>query len=90
MSTTAPPMNLFDVMAGAKASYETFCEVMGITTPNPWEELTQKQQDNWVKIIKAGIRAAKETRSRKASRRLLYSNAAHRVASFGRLDHAVK
>jgi hypothetical protein len=68
MSTSAIPMNQFDMLAGAKASYEEFYKHMGTEPPIPWHRLTQARQKHWVAILKAGIRAAKNTREAKQRR----------------------
>jgi hypothetical protein len=68
MSSSTIPMNRFDMLAGAKASYETFYSLMGKTPTVPWHKLTQNQQRIWVVILREGIKAAKDTRDAKKRR----------------------
>jgi hypothetical protein len=68
MPTSTIPMNQFDMLAGAKASYEEFYKYMGTEPATPWDRLTLARQRQWVAILKAGIRAAKNTREAKQRR----------------------
>lgn len=61
------PMREFDLLAGAKASYEEFNRHFD-TPPKPWENLTQAYQLHWVAILKTGIKAARDTRKAKERR----------------------
>lgn len=68
MASGTIPMRDFDLLAGAKASYEEFHNRMGTSPAKPWERLTQTHQLHWVGILKAGIKAAKDTREAKERR----------------------
>jgi hypothetical protein len=61
-------MNQFDMLAGAKASYEEFYKHMGTEPPKPWDKLTQARQLHWVAVLKAGIKAARAIHEAKQRR----------------------
>lgn len=67
MGRDATPMREFDLLAGAKASYEEFNKHFD-TPPKPWENLTQAYQLHWVAILKTGIKAGQATRKAKERR----------------------
>lgn len=63
------PMSRFDLPAGAKAVYEDFVyRILRQDNAQPWEELTQKQHEQWAQILKTGIKAALATKAAKTSR----------------------
>lgn len=63
------PMTRFDLPAGAKAVYEDFVyRILRQDNAQPWEELTQKQHEQWTQILKTGIKAALATKAAKTSR----------------------
>jgi hypothetical protein len=56
--------------AGAKALYEDFVYRILRTEPGkaqPWEELTQKQHEQWAQMLKTGIKAALQVKAAKTS-----------------------
>lgn len=87
MSGSTIPMSRFDLMAGAKASYIEFYRLLGTSPSVKWEDLTQQRQEQWRRVIRAGIQAAKETHARKVTRRLR-PLPTPRIASCGRLYRA--
>jgi hypothetical protein len=69
MSQSTAPIGEFDVVAGAKAGYERFYANLNATPNCPWDKLTQARQNDWIRISKACIMAAKRVKSRKEAAR---------------------
>lgn len=65
MTSGRPARVEFDFMAGAKAAYEKFYSWLKVEPGTPWERLTQKRQEQWVQVLKAGIHAAAHTAAQK-------------------------
>lgn len=69
MTSGRPERVIFDYPAGAKAAYEKFYSWLKVEPGTPWERLTQKRQEQWVQVLKAGIHAAADTAARKETDR---------------------
>lgn len=69
MPSDRPERVMYDYPAGAKAAYERFYSWLKAEPSTPWELLTQKRQEQWEQVLKAGIHAAAHTAARKETNR---------------------
>jgi hypothetical protein len=57
------PLNRFNLMTGAQASYEELRKRLERKDLPPWEDLTAGAMDQWVQIFKAGLKASRPIQS---------------------------